>query len=272
MTQDSRRRRRRTRNVAQALGRALLRADRAPRSSAQPLDRRRLSPLAASTSGCRRPGRWRCGAPACSRSTRASEIESGLDAVGDATRCRRTAGRVRRRRPHDDRPAAARGGRRRRVEAAHRTEPQRPGRDRDAAVGMDACSQLDAAIRELQHVMLDQACETLAGRRSCRRTRTCSARSPCPARTGCCRTSGRSTAIAQRLARVARSAAVLPLGSGAVAGCAFPGLARAAPGEPRLRRCLAEQHRRGRPTATSSPRCCSRSRCSARTCRGSPRT
>jgi len=85
---------------------------------------------------------------------------------------------------------------------------------------MDACATLDAAVRELQHVMLRRAAEletTLM-----------------PAYTHMQRAqpvSGAHWMLSHfwpldrdraRLAAASRAAAVLPLGSGAIAGCAFP--------------------------------------------------
>jgi len=85
---------------------------------------------------------------------------------------------------------------------------------------MDACEKLDAAVRDLQHVMVRQASEhqqTLM-----------------PSYTHMQRAQPVSAAHwmlshfwpldrdRARLAAAARSAGVLPLGSGAVAGCAFP--------------------------------------------------
>jgi argininosuccinate lyase len=85
---------------------------------------------------------------------------------------------------------------------------------------MDACDTIDAAIRDLQHVMLRQASEHQSVLM--------------PSYTHMQRAQPVSAAHwmlshfwpldrdRARLAIAARSAAVLPLGSGAVAGCAFP--------------------------------------------------
>jgi len=85
---------------------------------------------------------------------------------------------------------------------------------------IDACDKLDAAVRGLQHVMVRQA--------------TQHQQSPMPSYTHMQRAQPVSIAHwmlshfwpldrdRARLAAAARSAGVLPLGSGAVAGCAFP--------------------------------------------------
>jgi argininosuccinate lyase len=85
---------------------------------------------------------------------------------------------------------------------------------------MEACTQLDASIRELQNVLLTHA-ESLQD-------------ALMPAYTHMQRAQPVSAAHwilshfwpldrdRQRLAQVARSASTLPLGSGAIAGCAFP--------------------------------------------------
>jgi argininosuccinate lyase len=85
---------------------------------------------------------------------------------------------------------------------------------------MDACDKIDAAIRDLQHVMVRQASEHQSALM--------------PSYTHMQRAQPVSAAHwmlshfwpldrdRTRLATAARSAGVLPLGSGAVAGCAFP--------------------------------------------------
>jgi argininosuccinate lyase len=85
---------------------------------------------------------------------------------------------------------------------------------------MDACAKLDTAVRDLQHVMVRQAAHL--------------ERSLMPAYTHMQRAQPVSTAHwmlshfwpldrdRERLEAAAKSAGVLPLGAGAVAGCAFP--------------------------------------------------
>ncbi len=57
---------------------------------------------------------------------------------------------------------------------------------------------------------------------SCRATRMCSPRSPSAGATGCSATPGDGNATRERLAEIGRRINISPLGSGALAGCAFP--------------------------------------------------
>ena len=149
-------------------------------------------------------------------------IERGLDAVAARLAGGEQPIATRRRRAHADRSPAARRDRRRRVEAAHRPQPQRSGRDRDASL-------VDGRVRRAstRAVRAPAAGDGRSGARSRDGAHAVvhahAARAfPCPARTGCSRTSGRSSATARASRAAQRSAGVLPLGSGAVAGCAYP--------------------------------------------------
>ena len=150
-------------------------------------------------------------------------IESGLDAVARAFRRREPRHcRDRRRRSHDDRPASARRDRRCRVEAAHGTQSKRSGVDRDSALVHGCLRQADRQrSASLQQVMVRQASAASAIADAVVHAHAARA-----ARLG-----GALDAFAFLAARPRSRAAsrlprgrqaVLPLGSGAVAGCAFP--------------------------------------------------
>ena len=110
-----------------------------------------------STSNCRRRGRWRSTAPAFSRSTSATTIERGLDAVA----ARLEAG---------EQPIASDEDvhtfidRLLHDEIGDVASKLHTGRSRNDQVAtatrlwaMDAVGQLDVAVRQLQQVMIDQA-------------------------------------------------------------------------------------------------------------------
>ena len=135
---------------------------------------------------------------------------------------------------------------------------------------MDACDQLDAAVRGLAArdgaagIAASAGADAVVHAHAARAARV-----------------GRALDALAFLAARPRSRA--PRRRGAVGGRAavrlgrggrlcVPDLARAAQGQPRILGDLARTASTPSPTAISSPSCCSRWPCSARTCRGSPRT
>ena len=122
-------------------------------------------------------------------------IEAGLDAVATRFAAGETPTRDRRRRAHDDRPAPARGDRRRRVEAAHRPQPERPGIHGDPALVHGCVRQArrgrarPAAGHGAPGVAASGRADAVVHPHAARPARVAS-------RTGCCLTSGRSIATA----------------------------------------------------------------------------
>ena len=151
----------------------------------------------------------------------------------------------RRRHPHRGRASGHRVGRRGGRQAAHRAQPQRPGRHRSAAVVQArAAAGRSTRVIELQQVAARSGARAPATC-TCPATRTSSAPNRCCWPITCSPTAGRwratSTGCSPRSARLD----VSPLGAGALAGSSLPldpGVHRR---RPRLRRRLRELARRG---------------------------
>ena len=158
-------------------------------------------------------------------------------------------------------------------QAAHGSQPQRPGRDRDASLDD---GRLQAARRGDPSAPAGDASTArreLEARAHARRTRTCSARSRCRRRTGCCRTSGRSSAIGSGCDRGASRRRVAAAGLRRRRRLRLPDLARAAAGHVSAStRSSPNSHRRRQRSRLRRRVALRRRRCSARTSRASPRT
>ncbi len=154
-------------------------------------------------------------------------------------------------------------------------QPQRPGRDRPAAVRAARGARRSRGAS----TSCRRCCSSGPRSRAtctCPATRTCSARSRCCSRTTCSRTSGRSRATSTAGATRSARADVSPLGAGALAGSSLPLDPDAAAGELGFAAPLRELARRGlRPRLRRrgavrrwrSPRCTSRAS-ARRSCSG----
>ena len=158
--------------------------------------------------------------------------------------------------PHRDRAAGHRDRGRDRRQAAHRPQPQRPGRARPPALRAARRPRADrrASTRS-------KRCSCGARRRrprsTCRASPTSSARSRCCSRTTCSRTSGRSARDVDRWRDCLERADVSPLGAGALAGSSLPLDPDVRRARARLPRPRSRTRSTRSPTVTSSPKRCS---------------